>query len=82
MGEPRGTDWKDRIAANPKVCHGTPCVKGTRISVSLLLDFLAAGDSIDEILRGYPQLTREDVLACVGYAAELARERIVPIPIS
>ena len=72
-------DWKDRIVINPEICHGKPCIKGTRIWVSLILDFLASGDSIEEILQEYPQLTREDVLACIAYGAEVARERFVPI---
>ena len=73
-------NWTERIAINPEICHGKPCVKGTRIWVSLVLDFLASGDSIEEILREYSQLTREDVLACIAYGAEVARERFVPIP--
>lgn len=72
-------DWKDRISIDPKICHGKPCVKGTRIWVSLILDFLAAGETVDEVLRDYPHLTREDVLACIAYGAEVARERFVPI---
>ena len=72
-------DWKERISIDPKICHGKPCVKGTRIWVSLILDFLAAGETVDEVLRDYPHLTREDVLACIAYGAEVARERFVPI---
>lgn len=75
-------DWKDRITIDPRVCHGKPCIKGTRIWVSLILDFLASGDSVEDILREYPQLTREDVLACIAYGAEMARERHVPISVS
>jgi uncharacterized protein (DUF433 family) len=75
-------DWKDRITIDPRVCHGKPCIKGTRIWVSLVLDFLASGDSIEDILREYPQLTREDVLACIAYGAEMARERHVPISVT
>ena len=51
-------DWKDRIVINPEICHGKPCIKGTRIWVSLILDFLASGDSIEEILQEYPQNSR------------------------
>jgi uncharacterized protein (DUF433 family) len=54
------------------------CIKGTRVMVSVILDNLAAGVGVDEILRSYPSLKREDVDAAVAYAAELARERIVP----
>ena len=74
-------DWKDRIVISPEICHGKPCVKGTRIWVSLILDCLAGGDSIEEILQEYLQLTREDVQACIAYGAEVARERFVPIDV-
>jgi uncharacterized protein (DUF433 family) len=75
-------NWTERIAINPEICHGKPCIKGTRIWVSLILDFLANGDSIEEILHEYPQLTREDILACIAYGAEVARERFVPITVT
>jgi uncharacterized protein (DUF433 family) len=74
-------DWKERISIDPGICHGKPCVKGTRIWVSLVLDFLASGESIDEVLGEYPQLTRDDVLACLAYGAETAREHFVPIAV-
>ena len=63
-------NWKDRISIKPDVCHGRPCIKGTRIWVSLVLDFLAEGATVDDIMREYPQLGREDVLACIAYGAE------------
>ena len=69
-----------RIAVDPGICFGKPCVRGTRIWVSLLLDFLASGETIDEILGDYPQLTREDVLAAIAYGAEMSRERYVDLP--
>ncbi len=75
-------DWQGRIVVSPDICHGKPCVKGTRIWVSLILDFLAGGESAEQIISEYPQLTREDILACIAYGAEVARERFVPIPIS
>ncbi len=71
--------WQERISINPAVCFGKPCIKGTRIWVSLVLDFLASGDSIDTILAEYPQLTRDDVLACIAYGAEASRERFIPV---
>jgi uncharacterized protein (DUF433 family) len=74
-------DWRDRISIKPNVCFGKPCLKGTRIWVSLILDFLAAGSSVEEILDEYPQLTREDIQACIGYGAEMVCERFVPIPV-
>lgn len=61
-----------RISIDPAVCFGKPCIRGTRIWVSLLLDFLAAGATIEEILADYPHLQREDVLAAVAYGAELS----------
>ena len=69
-----------RIAVDPQVCFGKPCVRGTRIWVSLLLDFLASGATIEEILENYPQLKREDVLAAIAYGAEMSRERYVDLP--
>jgi uncharacterized protein (DUF433 family) len=70
----------DRIAIDPQVCFGKPCIKGTRIWVSLILDFLASGESEAQILAAYPQLEPDDIRAAIAYAAEVARERIVPVP--
>jgi uncharacterized protein (DUF433 family) len=70
----------DRIAIDPQVCFGKPCIKGTRIWVSLILDFLASGESEAQILAAYPQLAPDDIRAALAYAAEVARERIVPVP--
>ncbi len=70
----------DRISIDPEVCGGKPCIKGTRIWVSLVLDFLAGGMTEAELLAEYPQLVHEDVLAAIAYGAEAARERIVPVP--
>lgn len=74
-------NWHDYITVEPKVCHGNACIKNTRIMVSVVLDNLAAGLSIEEILRSYPSLNRESILAAVSYAADLARERIVTLPV-
>jgi uncharacterized protein (DUF433 family) len=70
-----------RISIDPNVCFGKPCIRGTRIWVSLLLDFLANGVSIAEILEEYPQLIADDVRAALAYGAEMARERYVAIPL-
>ena len=70
-----------RISIDPNVCFGKPCVKGTRIWVSLVLDFLAAGWSVQDIVGEYPQLEEADVLACIAYGAEMSRERYVDIPL-
>ena len=66
-------NWLDYITVDPKVCHVNACIKNTRIMVSVILDNLAAGLSIEEILRSYPTLKRESILAAVSYAADLAR---------
>ena len=70
----------ERISVDPNVFFGKPCIKGTRIWVSLILDFLASGESEAALLAAYPQLTVPDVRAAMAYAAEIARERIVPVP--
>jgi uncharacterized protein (DUF433 family) len=74
-------NWKDRIMVNPNICHGRPCIRGTRIWVSLILDLLASGSSPNEILQEYPQLKLEDIQACIGYGAETTRERFIPITV-
>jgi uncharacterized protein (DUF433 family) len=71
----------DRISIDPNVCFGKACIKGTRIWVSLILDFLASGETAEEILLSYPQLTAEDIRAAIAYGAEVARERIIPLPV-
>ena len=69
----------DRISVNPNVCFGKPCIKGTRIWVSLILDFLATGETFDTLLTHYPQIEREDILACLAYGAAMSRENFVDI---
>lgn len=71
-----------RISIDPNVCFGKPCIRGHRIWVSLILDFLAAGATTAEILEDYPGLEAADVQACIAYAAEMTRERFVEIPIT
>lgn len=71
----------NRISVDPRVCFGKPCIRGTRIWVSLLLDMLADGMSVEDILKEYPQLKREDILAAMAYGAEMSRERYVDVPI-
>jgi len=75
-------NWKERISIDPNVCHGKPCLKGTRIWVSLIVDNLASGSSEEEILTAYPSLTRDDIRAALAYAAEMTRERHVDVPIT
>jgi uncharacterized protein (DUF433 family) len=69
-----------RITINPNVCFGKPCLRGHRVWVSLILDFLASGMTVEEILADYPGLEKEDILACIAYGAEMARERYIEIP--
>ena len=70
----------DRISIDPAVCFGRPCIRGTRIWVSLILDFMATGESEAMILAAYPQLVQDDIRAALAYAAEVTRERIIPVP--
>ena len=69
----------DRISINPNICHGEACIKGTRIPVHQIIHMLANGDTIDELLKEYPFITKEDILACLDYAAFLAEEQVTPI---
>lgn len=66
-----------RIAAKPDVMMGKPCIKGTRIPVYLLLQKMAAGEDADQLLDAYPQLTKEDLRACLEYAAAIATEEVI-----
>jgi uncharacterized protein (DUF433 family) len=68
------TDWQRRISASPNICHGKPCITGTRIMVSVILDNLADGLTPEDIVAEYPPLTLEDVRAAIAYAAALTRE--------
>jgi uncharacterized protein (DUF433 family) len=70
-----------RISIDPEICFGKPCIRGHRIWVSLILDFLASGMTTEEILEEYPQLEAVDILACIAYGAEMSRERYVEIPL-
>ena len=74
-------NWRERINIDPKVCHGKPCIKGTRIWVSLIVENLADGATEDEIQKAYPAITKDDIKAALAYAAEMASERYVDIPI-
>lgn len=69
----------DRISVNPNICFGKPCIRGTRIWVSLILDMLAAGDSSEDILQAYPHLTLDDLRACIAYGAAMSRENFVEV---
>lgn len=62
-----------QIISEPDICNGQPTIRGTRITAQTVLEFLAAGDSIDDVLAEFPTLTREDVLACIGFSSELMK---------
>ena len=70
-----------RISIDPRICGGKPCIRGHRIWVSLILDFLAGGTSEADLLREYPQLSGSDIRACLAYGAEMSRERHVDVPV-
>ena len=72
----------DRISIDPNICFGKPCIRGHRTWVSLVLDLLADGATIPDILDNYPGLDEADIRACIAYGAEMARERFVPIPVT
>lgn len=65
-------DWKDYIVSDPEILRGKPCLKGTRIPAGLVLGYLAGGKTADEIIAEFPDLTREQIAACLDYARELA----------
>jgi uncharacterized protein (DUF433 family) len=74
-------DWQERIVVDPKVLVGKPLILGTRLSVEFILDLLANDWTIEQVLSEYPQLEREDVMAVLKYAAEMAKEeKVYPLP--
>lgn len=73
-------DWRTHVTSDPAICHGKPCVKGTRIMVSVILDNLADGMSVEEIIQEYPSLTPEAIHAAQSYAAWLTNEEdMIPL---
>lgn len=69
----------ERISISPDVCHGQACIRGTRIPVHQVVRMLANGDTVDGLLSAYPSITRQDVAACLDYAASLAEEQVTPL---
>jgi uncharacterized protein (DUF433 family) len=69
----------DRISINPNICHGQACVKGTRMPVHQIVRMLANGDTVEDLLAEYPFLVRDDIMASLDYAADLAEEQVTPI---
>ena len=72
----------ERITISPDICNGRPVVAGTRIAVQTVLEFLAAGDSVDDVLAEYPALTRDDVKACLDYASRLMANHYSVVPVA
>jgi len=70
-----------RISVDPNVCFGKPCIRGHRVWVALILDLLASGSNVAQILADYPGLEEADILACLAYGAEMSRERFIDIPV-
>ena len=74
-------DWKSRIVIDPGILAGKPVIKGTRISVEFVLDLLANGWTVETILKNYPHLKKEDIIAVLRYATEILKEeRVYPLP--
>ena len=69
----------DRISIDPKICHGQACIKGTRIPVHQIVRMLSNGDEIEDLIKEYPSLKRDNILACLDYVASLAEEQITPL---
>ena len=72
-------DWHEYVSVDPNICHGQACVAGTRVMVTVILDNLASGLTAEEIAESYPSVSVDAVKAVLHYAAELAKERIVPL---
>ena len=72
----------ERITVNPDICNGKPVIRGTRITAQTVLEFLAAGDSVEDVLEEYPTLKREDVQACLNYASKLMGNHYSVIPVA
>jgi len=76
-----GEDWRSRITVNPKVLAGKPVIKGTRVAVEFILELLANGWTVEDILKNYPQLKKEDIAAALKYAVEILKEeRVYTLP--
>ena len=72
-------NWHEYISVDPNVCHGKACISGTRVMVTVVLDNLAAGLTVEEIAESYPSVSADAVRAALYYAAELAKERVAPL---
>ena len=73
-----GMNWQERVTVDPNICHGKPCIRGTRVMVSVILDNLAVGVSATEIVRSYPSLQPDDIAAAIAYAANRCDDLLAP----
>jgi uncharacterized protein (DUF433 family) len=73
--------WAEHIVVDPEIHHGEPCIRGTRVPVAVVLGSLAQGLTPEEIMREYPSITREDIQACLAYAAEVIRSGELLMPL-
>ena len=71
----------ERITVDPKICHGKPCIRGTRIPVYIILGLIGAGETFEMILKAYPHITLEDIQECARYGAALANEEMIPLEV-
>lgn len=74
-------NFRNRITIDENICNGKPTIRGKRITVNTILEFLSAGDSNDDILKQYPSLEKEDILACLQFAAELMNKNFIIKPV-
>jgi len=72
----------DRITVDPDICNGKPVIRGKRITVQTILEFLGAGDSVDDILEQYPTLEREDIYACIRFASSMMNSNYLIEPVA
>jgi uncharacterized protein (DUF433 family) len=72
----------ERIVINPEICNGKPIIRGMRVTVQTILEYLSAGDSIDDILSAYSFLERADILACIEFAAKVIEKPAISVPLS
>ncbi len=75
-------DLLSRITVDPEICHGKPCVRGLRYPVETILEYLAGGDTIEDLLREFPDLEREDILACHEYSRRILAARSIHLPLT
>lgn len=75
------TELLQRISIDPNVCFGKPCIRGHRIWVSLILDYLASGWSYEDILKNYPGIEEADIRACIAYGAETSKVHFADLPL-